>query len=300
MFKELAIVGATASGKSKLAIKLAQQSDAMIFSIDSLSVYKEMDIVSAKPTTQERQGIPHFGIDVLKVPQPFNAAQVITLYQEAKEAAQKAHRPLIIVGGSSFYLKTLIEGLSPLPTFSPQTRLETERYLQDLPSAYAYLQSIDPQATQNIDANDRYRMEKLLLVALQTQDAPTRYFQAHPPQSQLKNCPLFNIKIDREKLYQRIALRTEIMLEQGLIDEVAYLERKYSRAPQAMKAIGVIETLAYLDGIYTKKGLLEAIAQNTRRLAKRQSTFNKTQFKEIKSLSAEALFEAASTLLSNP
>ena len=281
MPKTLAIIGATASGKSQLAVDLALKLNAYIFSIDSLAVYKEMDIVSAKPSLKERQGIVHFGIDALTINEDFSVAKLITLYKEAQREAEKESKALIIVGGSSFYLKSLIEGLSTLPTFDEAVKKEVKKQLKDPEAVYTYLQSIDPQSIENISKNDSYRLEKLLLIALQTKEKPSRYFKAHPPQPVLKEVSIFNIVWEREALYERINMRTKLMLKEGLIDEIATLESKYGRAWAPMKAIGVIETLGFLDGRYDKEALEALIAQNTRRLAKRQSTFNRTQFEHI-------------------
>jgi tRNA dimethylallyltransferase len=295
--KQLAIIGATASGKSGLAIKLAKKHDAIIFSIDSLAVYKEMDIVSAKPTREEQSGVLHLGIDILGVPEHFSAATVAKLYKEARAITLKNNQLLIIVGGSSFYLKSLMTGLSELPEFSASVQSQAKEMLQNPSEVRAHIHARDPQSVANIDPNDRYRLEKLLLILLQTGQNPTDYYEAHPAKPVIETLDIFEIKSDREVLRKRIALRTQMMLDAGLIDEIAALEAKYGRSPASMKAIGVIETLEYLDGYLSQDELTERITIHTAQLAKRQTTFNKTQFEGVVRGSVEELFELIDSYL---
>ena len=278
--KQIAIIGATASGKSALAIDVAKKYSGIIFSIDSLAIYKEMDIVSAKPSKEEQEGILHLGIDALDVNEHFSAAKVALLYEEARTLSIKNQQPLIIVGGSSFYLKSLMTGLSQLPAFSQETKKKAKEMLVEPTKVHALLSSLDPASVGNIDPNDKYRLEKLLLIYLQTDELPSNYFAQHPPKPVIEAIDIFEIQSDREVLRERIKLRTSMMIEAGLIDEIARLEAKWGRGSASMKAIGVIETLQYLDSVIDKKELHELISIHTSQLAKRQTTFNKTQFED--------------------
>ncbi len=281
-FKQLALIGPTASGKTSLSIKIAQQMNAYILSLDSLSIYKEIDIVSAKPTLEERAGIVHFGMDYLYPDESFDVTTFIKLYHEVHAQCLKDGKNLVIVGGTSFYLKMLIEGISQLPTISMVTKEKTNSYLQDLQSTYNWLYSEDKAYMSNIEPNDPYRIEKALHIYLETGLTPTQYFKQFPPKPTVTEpLPIYQIEIDRETLRERIALRTNLMIKDGLIDEICMLEKKYTRAPNCMKSIGIKETLAYLDGIYDKKMLIEKITTNTARLAKRQTTFNNSQFNNV-------------------
>ena len=123
--KQIAIIGSTASGKTSLAVKIAKQWNANILSLDSLSIYKEIDIVSAKPTLEEREGITHFGLDVIYPNEAFDITTYMDLYQEVYARCQKENKALVLVGGTSFYLKMLREGVSELPTISEETKKET-------------------------------------------------------------------------------------------------------------------------------------------------------------------------------
>ena len=288
--QQLALIGPTASGKTALSIKIAQQMNAIILSIDSLSIYKEIDIVSAKPTFEEREGIEHFGLDYLYPNENFDVTTFVKLYHEVYNKASLEGKNLVIVGGTSFYLKMLIEGISTLPRISEATKSETRKHLLNLQKTYQWLYNLDPEYMSNIAANDPYRIEKVLHIYLETKLTPTAYFKQFPPQPTITApLPIYQIEVERAQLRERIVLRTKMMAEDGLIDEICTLEKKYSRKPNCMKAIGIKETLAYLDGIYDKKLLIEKITTNTARLAKRQKTFNNSQFDNVIKGSVEEL-----------
>jgi len=276
--KEIAILGATASGKTSLAIEVAKEFGANILSLDSLSIYKEVDIVSAKPTLQEREGIKHFGIDELYIDQPFSVATFFKLYKNAKEISIKENKHLIIVGGTSFYLKSMIEGLSVKLSLSNETKEKVKNILLNLPSAFSKLQKLDPDYAKKISSNDSYRIEKWYDIYLQSGEIATEYFSKNQKEPIVKNIPIFDIEVDKQKLREKIAKRTELMIKNGLIDEIFYLEKKYTRKPTPMGAIGIKETLQYLDGLIDKNELQNLITIHTAQLAKRQETFNKSQF----------------------
>ncbi len=298
--KKIAILGPTASGKTDLALTLAQRHNAYILSIDSLSVYKEIDIASAKPNKQELETIRHFGIDVFSPNQTFSVIHFFNLYLEAVKICEDESKNMIIVGGSSFYLKSLIEGISELPDFSEESIKQTNEALKDLKKAHQELTLLDPEYMSSVSPTDRYRLEKLLLIHYQTHLPPSLYFKTHQLKKIAPDLLVFEIAIERAVLRERITLRTSKMVEMGIIDEVAYLEKKYGRLPNSMKAIGIIETLEYLDNKISKEELISKIATHTSQLAKRQQTFNRTQFSnitrasalELESLCAKALLEA--------
>lgn len=269
--KEIAIIGSTASGKTALSLDLATKTNSIILSLDSLCVYKEIEIASAKPTLKERGNIIHYGIDEVFPNEEFDVVKFIELYKKAKDYAIKNEKNLIIVGGTGFYLKALIDGLSK--------GVETKIRL-DIPQdeAYELLYSIDNDYMQKIERNDRYRIEKAYAIYKETGLSPTSYFERNPKIAVAKDLKIFEILWDKEELKNRISLRTKIMVNSGLIDEVIFLEKKYTREPNCMASIGIIETLEYLDGKLTKQELEEKISANTAKLAKRQNTFNKGQF----------------------
>lgn len=287
--KQLSIIGPTASGKSDLAIKVAQKIDAYILSIDSLSIYKEIDIVSAKPSKDELLSVKHFGIDELYPDEYFSVEIFINLYKEVKDLCINEGKNLIIVGGTSFYLKSLLSGLSTLPTIDTKIAQSVKEELKELKECYKLLHDVDYDYMKNISSNDSYRIEKALLIYRGSKLTPSEYFRVNPPKPIIKNLDIYNIDVERDILRGRIKKRTKKMLDSGLIDEICYLEQKYTRAPHSMNSIGVVEVLDFLDGKSTKEQMSELISTHTAQLAKRQQTFNRTQFENIKSASLEDL-----------
>ena len=279
--KQLAIIGPTASGKSDLAIKIAKKIDAYILSIDSLSIYQEIDIISAKPLHVEMDGIKHFGIDVLKPNDYFSVDIFISLYKQIISTCRDNNKNLIIVGGTSFYLKSLIQGLSELPKIDANIKLHVENQLKNLPACYELLNTKDSEYMKNINPNDSYRIEKASLIHEASGLTPTEWFKLNPPKPIIENLDIYNIDVEREVLRQRISKRTQKMIDTGAIDEVCNLEQKYTRLPNSMGSIGIVEILEYLDGKVTKELMIENISTHTAQLAKRQQTFNRTQFENI-------------------
>ena len=271
--KEIAIIGTTASGKTALSLELASKTNSIILSLDSLCVYKEIDIVSAKPTKEERGNIVHFGIDEVYPNEEFDVVKFIELYNKAKEYASNHNNNLIIVGGTGFYLKALIDGLSK--GIDLKVKLDISPF-----EAYDFLYSLDKDYMQKIEKNDRYRIEKAYAIYKQSGLIPSEFFEKNPKTPFAKDLKIFEILWDKEELRKRIALRTNQMVKSGLIDEIIYLEKKYTRAPNCISSIGVVETLEYLDGKLSKQELEDKISLNTSKLAKRQNTFNKSQFTE--------------------
>ena len=288
--KQIAIIGPTASGKSTLAVDIAKKMNAIILSLDSLSLYKEIDIVSAKPTMEEQEGVTHLGIDLIYPDQQFDVTLFQSLYREAHSLAVTDNKNLVIVGGTSFYLKVLTDGISTLPTLDEEAGRKVNDAMADKGEAYRMLSDLDPEYMQNIALNDVYRIEKALEIFYASGIKPSQYFKKNLPISSIVGkIDIYNIATEKSTLRSRIKNRTEKMLKQGLIDEVSYLEKKYTRSPNCMKAIGIKETLSYLDGLYSKSILKEKIVTNTARLAKRQVTFNRTQFDNITSLEIREL-----------
>lgn len=279
--KQLAIIGPTASGKSDLAIKIAKKTDAYILSIDSLSIYKEIDIVSAKPSHDELDSVKHFGIDVLNPNDYFSVNILISLYKNVLCACQEDKKNLVIVGGTSFYLKSLIDGLSTLPEISKETSKKVNMSLINLQNCYEFLLNKDSVYMKNISPNDKYRIEKALLIYEASGLTPSEWFEQNPPKPIIQNLDIYNIDVSREVLRERISKRTTKMFKSGLVNEVCDLEKKYTRLPHSMNSIGIVEVLEYLDGYVTKEKMLQNISTHTAQLAKRQQTFNRTQFKNI-------------------
>ena len=281
MYKELAIIAPTASGKTALSIDLAHKLDAIILSLDSLAVYKKINIASAKPSLKERDGIIHFGIDCIYPNETFDVIEFYDEYKKAKQYAQENNKNLIIVGGTGFYLKALIDGLSKIPKISSTTKEVVQNELQDLNRIYQKLMSVDAEYMKKIASNDKYRIEKASEIYFETKLTPTEYFLENKPEPLVYDLPIFEIQTEPDILRERIKKRTNIMLSDGLIDEVIALEKEYTRAPNCMNSIGISETFDYLDSKITRNELAELVSIHTAQLAKRQRTFNKSQFKNV-------------------
>lgn len=296
--KEIALLGSTASGKTALSIELAKVTNSIILSLDSLSIYKEIDIASAKPTIEERGDIKHFGIDEIFINQKFDVSSFFNLYKKAKEYAERNNRNLIIVGGTSFYLKALISGLSPKVNISNKKREELKEWLKNLNKAYQFIIQKDLNYANRITFNDKYRIEKWFEIFLETGEIATNYFQKNRQKPIIDKIKIYQIDIDREYLRERIKKRTSLMIENGLVDEVKYLIDKYGTSPNPMKAIGIKETIEYLNNRYDKNELHNLISTHTAQLAKRQRTFNRTQFKNVELLNSEKILKEATKFLS--
>jgi len=274
----IALIGPTASGKSDLAIEFALKYGYEILSLDSLSIYKEIDIASAKPSKDELNLVKHYGIDEIYPNEKFDVMKFIEIYKKIKD------KKIIIVGGTSFYLKAMLTGISKMPKISEEIKQEALKY------DWKFLNKIDNKYASKIKPQDSYRVSKAIEIYLATNTPPSLYFKQNPPKPIINNIQIYEITVDRNVLRERITKRTQKMFEMGLIDEVAYLESKYrDRRLPALKAIGIKEVLDYFDGKYTKDILKEKIITNTARLAKRQQIFNKTQFKNKISLELDSL-----------
>ncbi len=247
--------------------------------MDSLSIYKDINIASAKPSLEERKNIKHYALDYLNIDEKNNAQIFKTLLEDAIRATSK--KILLIVGGSSFYLKSILEGLSEMPKPSSEQILKIEQEINALTNPYEFLKSIDPSTALKIHYNDTYRIHKALEIFYLTHTPPSEYFKKNPKKPFEHAISLFALSINKDTLQNNIKKRTKNMLNLGLIEEIKALYTKYPKDSQPFKAIGVKESILYLEKRLTLNELEEAIFSNTMKLAKRQTTFNKTQFQNL-------------------
>ncbi len=282
-----AIIGTTASGKSALALKLARKFGLCIFSLDSLSVYKGIDIASAKPCTKDLREIRHYGINVLNPSEKCNAGMFLKLLGEIV-GREVAPQKLLIVGGTSFYLKSIIDGLSVAPKSSDIVESFVAKIAQNKAEAHKLLSQIDSDFATKISPNDSFRIAKGLQIYFLTRQTPSAFFAQNPRQKLPFNIKIFELIKAREILRNDIKIRTERMFERGLVSEVRNLRQNFPHS-QTLKAIGIKEIIAFLEGESSLDEAKEAIIKNTLALAKRQRTFNRTQFGEIPHLEADAL-----------
>ncbi len=275
---EVAIIGPTASGKSDVALRLAAKYGAYILSLDSLSLYKEVDIASAKPSKEELKAVRHFGVDILYPNEPFNAAMFMDEYEKAKKTASEDKKHLIIVGGSSFYLKSMMDGLSDMPPISEAARQKaTEAVKSDIDGAYMLLKSVDPEFAAGVKSADSYRISRGLEMFFEFGLPPSELFASMPKKKVADGLPVYEILTCRDELREKIGLRSAKMFEAGLLEEAEYLANKYGKDTKPMGSIGLKEAMQYLDGKVGRKECEELINIHTWQLAKRQITFNKSQ-----------------------
>jgi len=272
----IVICGPTASGKTALSIELAKKIDGEIVSADSMQIYKDMDIGSAKVTCDEMQGIKHYLIDCVL---PNERYSVANYKQDAKNAIEeiiKKGKTPIVVGGTGLYIDALIyeiEYKDIVINEEYRKKLEKIRDEQGLDVLYKKALEIDPKAMEKISPNDFKRITRVLEIYEATGKTKTQ----QEVESRLNEIPyeykVFAINYDRDKLYERINKRVDIMLEKGLIEEVKKLLNKYSEFPTAMQGLGYKEVKQYFDGELTKEEMIEKIKQESRRYAKRQFTW---------------------------
>ena len=282
--KVIVIVGPTASGKTSLSIELAKKVNGEIVSCDSMQIYKDMDIGSAKPTKEEMQGIKHYIVDEVLPTERFSVARYKQEAEEAiEEILQKGKTP-IVVGGTGLYANSLIYGIEyediKLDEKYREELMKIAETQEGLEKLYEEAKKIDEKAMEKISSNDKKRIIRILEIYKATGKNKTEQ-EIQSRKNEVKyDYKVFGINIERPILYERINKRVDIMLEQGLIDEVKKLIKKYSEFPTAMQAIGYKEIVQYLNNELTKEEAIEKIKQETRRYAKRQITW----FKRIENL----------------
>ena len=273
--KIVVIVGPTASGKTKLSIELAKRIDGEVVSCDSMQIYKEMDIGSAKPTIEEMQGIKHHLIDYISPEERYSVARYKQDAKKAiKEILEKGKVP-IIVGGTGLYVNSLIYEIEYNKIeFDAEYREKLEeKAKKGLEDLYEEAKKIDPKAMEIISPNDKKRIIRVLEIYHATKKTKTELEIESRKNEVQYDYRVFAIDIRRDILYDRINKRVDKMIEQGLIQEVENLKQKYSEFPTAMQGLGYKEVVQYFENELTKEEMIEKIKQETRRYAKRQLTW---------------------------
>ena len=271
----ICLAGPTASGKTALAVALAQALNGEVVSCDSMQVYKFMDIGTAKPTLDEMGGIPHHMIDVADPREDYSVSRYCKDAAPIVEDIVSRGKVAIIAGGTGLYMDSLIRGndFAPFPSTGVRERLERQADAEGLEAMRSWLRSIDPEAEGRIQ--DRKRLLRALEVYLETGETITehnRRTQALPP----RFTPLW-LGLDfenRQSLYSRIDLRVTHMLEAGLLQEIrSLLQSGVPDTATAMQAIGYKEFVSALEGHGTVEAAADSVRQSSRRYAKRQLTW---------------------------
>lgn len=270
MNKVIAIVGPTASGKTKMAIEMAQKLDTEIISADSRLVYKGFDIGTAKPTKEEQLLVKHHMIDVVEPEYDFSVADFADGASKVISELHAKNKVPIVVGGTGLYFRILLENYDmPRVEANSQLRAELENLSNE--ELFEKLSNIDKISAEKIHLNNRVRVIRALEVSLTT----------GKPFSSIKGVKENKYDVEwvfpeiesREILYNRINIRVDMMIKDGLVDETKNLLLKHGRIKNLVNTIGYQEIIQYLDGNISIENAIEQIKQNTRRYAKRQLTW---------------------------
>ena len=281
--KVIVICGPTASGKTSLSVELAKKCNGEIISADSMQIYKEMNIGTAKVTPEEMQGIKHYMIDIVSPTERYSVAEFKVQAEKAIEEILKKGKTPIIAGGTGLYVNSLIYNIQYNDIKIDE---EYRKYLEErvekegLQSLYEEAKKIDFEAMKSISKSDQKRILRVLEMYHQTGKTKTELEKESRKEEVKYDYKVYAINWEREELYKRINKRVDIMIEQGLIEEVKNLIKKYPEFPTAMQAIGYKEIVEYLNNELSLSEAIEKIKQETRRYAKRQITW----FKRIENL----------------
>ncbi len=274
MQRVLAVVGATASGKTALGVELAKRLNGEVISADSMQVYEGLDIATAKPTQAEMQGIPHHLIGVIPRTQRFSVAEYAVLAREKiQEVAARGKLP-ILVGGTGLYIDTVLSGMQ-LPAGAEdrtlREKLQERLAAEGADALHAQLAALDPEAAAAIHPHNTVRVVRALEVCLSTGKTFTQYRKENAACPSPYDSMLIGLDYEREVLYRRIDRRVEQMVAAGLVEEVR--AARDTGMQTAAAAIGYKELLPYLDGTASLQDCIAKIQQETRRYAKRQCTW---------------------------
>jgi tRNA dimethylallyltransferase len=272
------IAGPTASGKTELAIQIANEFGCEIIGVDSMQVYKYMDIGSAKPSKSELAQVPHHLIGYVDPAEPYNASRFVVDCRQVILDIRKRNKFPLLVGGTGLYFQALEFGMFTQPEIDETIREELAREAADKGNLelHAELSRVDPESARRIHPNDSYRISRALEIFRSTGKSWSEYIEEHRHEQAKCYKKLLKIGLnhDREQLYQRINRRVIVMIKLGLVDEVKkLLSMGYPATLSAMQSLGYRHITAFLAGEWDWEKTLELLARDTRRYAKRQFTW---------------------------
>ncbi len=273
----IVLVGPTASGKSDLAMRLAEELDAEIVSVDSRQVYRRLDIGTAKPPEQDRRRVPHHMIDVLDITEKTDAEWFASGASQAVESIVKRGKSLLLAGGSGLYLRAFLKGFFRLKLNDLERRV-LERKLASRSSGelHARLSGVDPESASRIHPNDRYRIVRALEIFELTGTTMSEHIrkQSARPEKDKDEWLRIGLMVEREELRRRIGDRAERMYESGWPEEVeGILEEGFDPGCPGLATLGYEEMVRHVKGLEGKKQTISRIVTRTRQYAKRQMTW---------------------------
>ncbi len=268
----LVITGPTAVGKTALSIQLAKHFQTVILSSDSRQFFKEMSIGTAKPTKEEMQGVTHYFIDSHSISEEYNVGKYETDTIQLLDQLFKEKELVILVGGSGLYVDAVCNGLDELPEANENIRkqLEETYKTKGIIALQTQLKELDPDYYSQVDLNNPQRLLRALEVCLST-GKPYSKQRTGPKKERNFNCIKIGLNTSREELYNRINQRVDLMMQQGLLEEVKQLLPYKNK--NALQTVGYKELFDHLDGKSTLTEAIELIKQHTRNFAKRQLTW---------------------------
>ncbi|MDI2588474.1 tRNA (adenosine(37)-N6)-dimethylallyltransferase MiaA [Psychrobacillus sp. NEAU-3TGS] len=268
----LAIVGPTAVGKTALSIELAKTFNGEIINGDSMQIYRELSIGTAKITEEEMEGVPHHLLDIKDPTESFSVAEYQKIVREKIEEIAARGKLPIIVGGTGLYIQSVLYDFR----FTEQPKIDAslQKELEKLPSDELFnrLRKLDPEAASEIHPNNIQRVIRAI-ERVELSGKQKKEIEQDHGQEKVYPHYIIGLTTDREVLYERINKRVELMVEKGLLEEVKKLHEQGIRGVQSIQAIGYKEIYAYLDGFLTLEEALDNLKQNSRRYAKRQLTY---------------------------
>lgn len=273
--KLLVIIGPTAVGKTKLSIEMAKRFNGEIISGDSMQVYKGMDIGTAKIKSEEMEGVPHYLLDIKEPDEPFSAAEFQERANVCIEDIQSRGKLPIIVGGTGLYIQSVIYDyhFSEAPS-DPQYREQLEAQVKEvgIDSVFEQLRIVDPESAKRIHPNNVRRVIRALEIFHCTGKTMSEQLSEQPKEMKYDTC-IIGLTMERDILYQRIDLRVDGMLEDGLLQEVRSFYEQGLKDCQSIQAIGYKEIYDYLEDRASLEVAVDSLKQNSRRYAKRQLTW---------------------------
>ena len=280
MTEALAITGPTGSGKTALSIEVARRLDGEIVSMDSRSVFRGMDIGTAKPTPGERGEVPHWGIDLVEPSERFGAGRWARYARDRVAEIRTRGRVPMLVGGTGFFLRALTHPIFGEPALDPEARARVTRMMERMDDAelLRWLAPHDPEAAERLSrGGGRQRLMRALEVALLTGRSLTWWQRNSPPEAPRMEVLPVVLEVPRDRLYEGINRRVTEMAEAGLEEEVRALVARYGEAAPGLNAHGYAELMPYLRGERTLEDALELARKNTRDYTRRQLTWYRTQ-----------------------
>ncbi len=274
-FPVIALFGPTAVGKTEVAIRLAQELGAEIINVDSVQLYRHLDIGSAKPTPEERRMAPHHLVDIRDPDQPMDAALFASLAHRAMAVIQRRGRPVILAGGTGLYLDAIVTGMDDAPPASPAIRAYIKGLMERFGTKWLHrqLRAMDPEAAGRIHPNDRFRITRALEVLMET-GRPISWWWRQGTRSSPLTVAKIGLTRPREELYARVEKRVDKMLEMGLIQEVErLLAMGYSPSLRPLQTLGYRHIILFLQGRWSLEEAVGFLKRDTRRFAKRQLTW---------------------------